>query len=108
MKLRYAAALAIVGWYLMASSASAQQSTPTAPLNPHWCSDVPASPPPPNLEHHSGDWAALRKRCMKVGSDRSGLCSALCQDARDRWKQQKAGLLKQPTLFQLTPHHPAN
>jgi hypothetical protein len=73
-------------------------ATPTpAPQNPNWCSDVPASPPPPNLEHHPGDWAVLRKRCMNNSSDL--LCAPLCQDAKDRWKQQKEGLLNQPSTF---------
>src|SRR5271156_635468 len=99
-----AAALAFVGFYLMVSSVSAQQPTPAAPLNPHWCSGVPASPPPPNLEHRLGDWAELRKRCMNTGPDRSHLCDALCQDAKDRWKQQKAGLLN----HLLIPANPAN
>ena len=102
---RHAAALALVGLYLMVSSASAQQPAPAAPLNPQWCSDVPASPPPPNLEHHLGDWAILRNRCMNNRSDL--LCAPLCQDAKDRWKQQKAGLLNHPSSFPAIPANPA-
>ena len=102
---RRAAALALVGWYLMVSSASAQQPAPAAPLNPQWCSDVPASPPPPNLEHHLGDWAILRNRCMNNRSDL--LCAPLCQDAKDRWKQQKAGLLNHTSSFPVLPANPA-
>jgi hypothetical protein len=82
---------------LMGANASAQQPTPAALLNPNWCSDVPASPPPPNLEQHPGDWAVLWKRCMNNRSDI--LCAPLCQSAKDRWKQQKAGLLNQPRTF---------
>ena len=85
--------------YLQATLGGSPRPTPAALLNPNWCSEVPASPPPPNLEHHPGDWAALRERCMSTGPDRSGLCSELCQDAKDRWKQQKAGLLSQPSTF---------
>jgi len=56
---------------LVAASASAQQppsatpqATPAALLNPNWCSDVPASPPPPNFEHHPGEWTEVRQLCM--------------------------------------------
>jgi hypothetical protein len=107
MNTRRAAALALVGSYLMVSSAGAQQPTPAAPLNPQWCSGMPASPPPPNLEHRPGDWAVLRKRCMNTGPDRSHLCDTLCQDAKDRWKQQKAGLLNHPSSFLAIPANPA-
>jgi len=89
---------------LMVLSAGAQQPdsgmpqpTHVAPLNPNWCSNVPASPPPPNLEHRPGDWAVLRKRCMNNRPDE--LCSILCRNAEERWKQQKAGLLNQPSTF---------
>jgi hypothetical protein len=99
------AALALISLCLMVSSAGAQQSTPAAPLNPQWCSGVPASPPPPNLEHHPGDWAVLRNRCMNNRSDL--LCAPLCQDAKDRWKQQKAGLLNDPSSFPAIPANPA-
>ena len=99
------AALALVSLCLMVSSAGAQQSTPAAPLNPQWCSGVPALPAPPNLEQHPGDWAVLRNRCMNNRSDL--LCAPLCQDAKDRWKQEKAGLLNHPSSFPAIPANPA-
>jgi hypothetical protein len=107
MNTRRAAELAFVSSYLMVASASAEQPTPAALLNPQWCSGVPSSPPPPNLEHRPGDWAELRKRCMNTGPDRSHLCDILCQDAKDRWKQPKAGLLNHPSSLPAIPANPA-
>jgi hypothetical protein len=39
-------------------------TTSGTPAYPNWCSDVPASPPPPNFELTPGAWAATRKMCM--------------------------------------------
>jgi hypothetical protein len=68
-----------------------------APENPDWCSHVPASPSPPNFDYQRGEWAAARYMCMHKRPDRS--CGELCQNAEDRWRQQKAGLLDRPSTF---------
>jgi hypothetical protein len=68
-----------------------------APANPDWCSDVPASPSPPNFDQQRGEWAAVRYMCMHKRSDRT--CGELCQNAEERWRQQKAGLLDRPSTF---------
>ena len=71
----------------------------SAPANPNWCSDLPASPPPPNFEIRPGDWNAIRKMCSSAGA---GLgCGNLCSGARERWhlwKLQQSGQLK-PNSF---------
>ncbi len=90
---------------LVAASVGAQPPTPAAPINPNWCSDVPASPPPPNFEHHRGDWTAIRQRCMNVGRRERG-CALICADAEERWSQQKAGLLNRPDTFPPTTDKP--
>jgi hypothetical protein len=102
-----AAAIAIfiaIGSALMVANAEAQlppaatpQATPAALLNPNWCSDVPASPPPPNFDYRPGEWAYVRKMCMAKMSDLS--CTGFCRNAEDRWRQQKAGLLNQPNAL---------
>ncbi len=72
--------------------------TPVAPLNPNWCSQVPASPPPPYFEHHPGAWAAERQMCMNLDkNDRA--CASICINAIDRWNLQKAGRFNQPDTF---------
>jgi hypothetical protein len=84
----------------MGANASAQQATaaPTAaPRNPNWCSDVPASPPPPNFEHSPGAWAAARQMCMNLSFNMG--CVYICENAEDRWRQQKSGLRNQPNTF---------
>jgi hypothetical protein len=68
-----------------------------APENPDWCSDVPASPSPPNFDFQRGEWAAVRYTCMHKRLDRS--CGELCQDAEERWSQKKARLLDRPSTF---------
>ena len=90
---------------LMGASASAQQPasatpqpTPAALRNPNWCSQVPASPPPPYFEHHPGAWAAERQMCMNLDkNDRA--CASICINAIDRWNLQKAGRFNQPDTF---------
>jgi hypothetical protein len=101
MKVAKAMAIVIVvaiGAALVAASANAQQPTPAAPLNPNWCSDVPASPPPPYFEHSPGAWAAARKMCMNVEKNDMG-CIYICGNAEDRWRLQKSGRLDQPNTF---------
>jgi hypothetical protein len=68
-----------------------------APENPDWCSDVPASPSPPNFDFQPGEWAAVRYTCMHKRLDPA--CSEFCQNARDRWRQKKAALLDRPSTF---------
>ena len=83
---------------LMGASARAQQPTAAALLNPNWCSDVPASPPPPNLENHPGEWAEIRQLCMRARKGDTG-CDYACGGAKERWSLQKAGRLNQPNTF---------
>ncbi len=79
---------------LSAASAGAQQPTPSAPLNPNWCSSAPASPPPPLFEHKPGQWAAYRQMCMNVPKADKG-CASICATAEDLWNLQKSGRLNQ-------------
>jgi hypothetical protein len=72
-----------------------QSVTAGTPANPNWCSDVPASPPPPHFENNPGDWAYVRSQCMKKsGFDVS--CFNDCLAARERWARAKAGTLNVP------------
>jgi hypothetical protein len=64
---------------LSAACAGAQQPTPSAPLNPNWCSSAPPSPPPPQFEHKPGQWAAARQICMNVRKGDKG-CEDICQN----------------------------
>jgi hypothetical protein len=68
-----------------------------APENPDWCSDVPASPSPPNFDFQRGEWAAARYACMHKRLDRT--CGEICQGAEERWRQKKAGVLDRPSTF---------
>ena len=83
---------------LSAARAGAQQATPSAPLNPNWCSQAPSSPPPPQFEHKPGQWAAVRQICMNVRKADKG-CADLCQTAEDLWNLQKSGRLNQPNTW---------
>src|ERR1700685_232517 len=95
MHLRHAAALALVGLYsMMPSVLKAQSAVPTN--GPQWCTDAPASPPPPGFEHRPGDWANVRKMCAAHG-DRG--CMWLCELALELWSMKKAGRLNQPNTF---------
>ena len=76
-------------------SAATPKAAPAPLLNPNWCSDVPASPPPPNFEHHSGEWTEARQLCMRARKTDLG-CANACGDAKESWSQQKAGLLNHP------------
>lgn len=84
----------------------AQQPTATptpAPRNPDWCSDVPASPPPPHYEaeNRPGAWADIRRRCInEVGVDST--CMYACQGARELWQRAKDGGLNHPLTFPLS------
>ena len=70
----------------------------SAPGNPNWCSDVPASPPPPNFDYgRPGNWAAFRKMCMSAGAGMG--CGYICGFAKDLWRLQKSGRLNQPNTF---------
>jgi hypothetical protein len=73
------------------------QATRAALLNPNWCSDVPASPPPPNFELRSGNWASFRQMCMNLSFDMG--CVYTCGYAEDLWRLQKSGKLNQPNTF---------
>ena len=77
---------------LMASSADAQQPTPAAPVNPNWCSEVPASPAPPEFERRFGSWDAIRKSCSS-GLEDIRTCSDLCLGAQELWAMKKSGNL---------------
>src|SRR6266404_2539809 len=83
---------------LSAAIAGAQQPTPSAPLNPNWCSRAPASPPPPQFEHKPGQWAAVRQICMNVRKGDKG-CEDICQTAEDLWNLKKSGRLNQPNTW---------
>lgn len=88
---------------LTSARALAQQpvATPTpGPRNPNWCSDVPASPPPPTYDarNYPGAWTAERTRCMNsIGRDIT--CSDICNGARELWQRAKTGGLNQPLTF---------
>ena len=96
MKPRQAAALALVGWYLMVQSvavvsAHAAITPPATTANPNWCSEVPASPAPPHFDGHYGIWSVVRKRCTSAGRDIYE-CGGLCMAAKDLWNMQKTGV----------------
>jgi hypothetical protein len=96
MNPRHAAALALVGWYLMVPPVlSAQSAGPTS--TPQWRPDAPASPPPPGFEHRPGDWTAARKMCGARLHDRG--CRYICSFALELWSMKKAGRLNQPNTF---------
>ena len=88
---------------LTAAPALAQQpaaSPAPAPLNPNWCSDVPASPPPPHYENIPGEWAARRKMCLNAtGHLAWKTCGDICLRARELWQRAKEGTLDQPSTF---------
>jgi hypothetical protein len=76
-----------IGVALMGVPADAQQptavSTP-APLNPNWCFDVPAFPPPPGLTAEI--WANERQTCMNWrGIGGNSTCRNTCMGAREMW-----------------------
>ncbi len=108
------AAVAVIVTALFAASASAQQPTPSSPLNPNWCSSAPASPPPPQFEQRPGDWAEARQMCMNLPNADKG-CGYICQTAKDLWNLQKLGRLNQRSPSPLpsgasqhvVPAHPA-
>lgn len=77
------------------AQAKRQSTMSGTPVNPNWCGDVPASPPPPKFS--AEDWAAERQRCMNeanVVSDTT--CVYICQGAREMWARAKAGTLNLP------------
>ena len=80
---------------LSASRVGAQQPTLLPPLNPNWCSAVPASPPPPRFEHHTGEWAEARQMCMSARKWDLG-CADICGEAKDLWRMQKSGVFDKP------------
>ncbi len=99
MKLRHAAALALVGWYLMYPLKVEAQTV--AKTNAHWCPGVPKTPPPPGWGS-AGDWAEYYQQCA---TDHSGwptrkahsqvvLCRHLCGAARGLWGSSKNSRLK--------------
>ncbi len=81
---------------LMCRTASAQQPPTTVPANPNWCSDVPASPPPPRFT--AAEWASLRQRCTN-STTRDDTCGDMCEGARELWRRAKAGQLNQPLIL---------
>jgi hypothetical protein len=106
MKFLHAAALALVGWYLMVPSvllahtklADTSADGPVMPANPNWCPEVPASPAPPYFDGHYGTWAEARKKCTGATND-IWSCGDLCMAARDLWNMKKKGLLDKPNTF---------
>lgn len=72
-----------------------QSTTSRTPVNPNWCSDVPASPAPPKFENNPGDWAYTRSQCIKKPAADAG-CWYACQGARELWGRVKAGTLNLP------------
>jgi hypothetical protein len=101
MKLRHAAALALVGWYLAVPSvllAHTSADGPVMPANPNWCPEVPASPDPPHFDGRFGTWAEARKKCTGATND-IWTCGDLCAAARDLWNMKKAGVFDRPETF---------
>ncbi len=64
--------------------ARAQQPTAATPANPNWCSDVPASPPPPG---YPGGWAGIRLHCT-ITTD-VVRCTAECRVAENFWAESE-------------------
>ena len=96
MKLRHAAAIALVGLAFV-GKAAAQQPT-TKPLETRqWCSDVPAMLPPPHFEaaNRTGSWATLREHCIEAEagpySILTNTCMFICQGARELWQRANGG-----------------
>ena len=58
---------------LSAASAGAQQSTPSAQLNPNWCSSAPPSPPPPQFEHKPGAMGSGQANLHECPQGRQGM-----------------------------------
>lgn len=87
------------GGMLMAARANAHaaQSTTQVRPNPKWCSDVPASPAPPNFNRYYGNWAVARKRCTSAHADFD--CIDSCIAARDLWNRKRLGILDKPDTF---------
>ena len=96
MKLRHAAALALVGLAFV-GQATAQQPTAKPLEARQWCSDVPAMPPPPHFEatNRKGSWAVLHKQCLEAEagpySILTNTCMFICQGARELWQRANAG-----------------
>jgi hypothetical protein len=88
----YAVAAGLI-WF---TTASAQQPTAKPPINPNWCSDVPASPPPPHFENKNnpGEWAAIRNTCLNRFDD---TCRDMCMAAREMWDRAKKGEFNRPS-----------
>ncbi|MHB8382483.1 MAG: hypothetical protein ACYDC3_09125 [Candidatus Binataceae bacterium] len=59
-----------------------------APLNPNWCSSVPASPAPPHFENRPGDWAQIRQGSMNTAPIDVG-CRDACEAAEELWTRKK-------------------
>ncbi len=70
------------------------EATPAVTAGPSWCTDAPASPPPPGFERRPGDWANVRKMCGAHMYDRG--CMRLCAFAEELWRRKRAGQLNQP------------
>jgi hypothetical protein len=77
-----------LGAALVGARASAQQPTAAVTAGPNWCTDAPASPPPPGFELRPGDWANVRKMCAAHMYDRG--CVGLCAFAEELWRRKKA------------------
>ncbi len=102
------AVVLVMATSLSATHGVAQQPTPSAPVNPNWCSSVPASPAPPQFEHKPGQWAEVRKMCTNLPGWNKG-CEYICQTAKDLWNLKKLGRLGQPsrTFGDAVPPQPA-
>src|SRR5579862_762096 len=83
--------------FAIALLCSAAPSATAAPLNPNWCSDVPALPPPPHYEaaNRRGVWTRRRNMCLNRAQHDS-TCVYICQSARELWQREKARTLNQP------------
>jgi hypothetical protein len=106
MKLRHAAALALVGASSMAivfvltghtCDLKAPPPIPTSWDKAGWCPEVPVSPTPPYYERSFGNWAANRKRCSNVDfkkdREKARMCGELCEAAQDAWNLKEEGCL---------------
>jgi|SRR5271168_57494 hypothetical protein len=65
--------------------------------SPSWCSDVPASPPPPHFKPER--WARRRKQCIEAAGPytiMTNTCVSICQGAREMWQRASADAKPKP------------
>ncbi len=98
-------ALLVFGGSALAQS-PATAPTPTAE-NPNWCSDVPASPPPPGGNFRAAGWASIRQMCTRqLDFTDWETCMHACQGAEELWQRWKEGDFNQPPISNWPPPTP--